>query len=1399
MARNRSTPRRLRWGSSAAPDESFFEDEAGRWRPRPDSPEVSVFSPAEEAESDARWRRAVLRERFRGPVSGAELAGVGLSAAALAALVAELDRESNTGEEAQDREASDGSAARNGKVAAAELPDKPAIVSKAFASTDPADGDDTPVSNPFSVRGDAALGARRATARGSGGGTLESRAAGGAERGDAAAAVLRKAEAAPADARAPSLAESTLAVRIPLEADVVTMAIAMRADVPAAREGDRHAEARHPTATAAVAAPAKPEAGRPSGEAPGQAKDAPPAADAKVADQQQQRQGPVEAVVREKAGDAPVVTEAKAFADKGRSAPESAAVRTTEKDAVAAAKADAGGHRSASEPAPVEAKAKDAQAVAAELASSDKPAKALGQAKAKDVEAVEAKADHGRSATEALVQAKVKDAPPAVEIRSEAPEQLQAKAVVVVVAGSEVAGQGDGLAMTVGGAAAQAKTTNVATPGKVATAPTLDRAEALEPSTAPDAQIAAFKTEPASASAGTQPLAKVQDLGAVAGKAGPDRAPAETPGLAKASDTAVAGAVEVKADTVRTAIEAPGQPNAKAVSAAADAKAGQGHSGAAEAPVNQAGTENAGGEVKAVPVVTEAPKAVASTTDATAEPGQRPTEAATQAKQVPTVTDAKPVTDSAGAQPPAKDALITPKAPAPAEATARAAVEDVPPAPAAKTQPAPDPADATPDKAEAKTTDRGQGQQRPAGETDAPAKEAPAAAKVDPGQDSVEASAHKAQDAPAPVQTSKGEQGPRPAEAPGPAKEAAAPDKAENKVADDRGQSQQRPAADVDAQQVKGKDSAPAVVAPDKAEDKADHRGGPEQPQRPAAEDDVQRAKDVSPDTAKDAVPDAPKDAGKDTAKDTSPDTPKDAGKDAIKDVDKDTGKDAAKDVDKDTGKDAAKDSAPAVVPAVAKDPGKDAAKDASPDAAKDAGKDATKDTSPDAAKDASPDAAKDIGKDTTPAAVAPEAAKDISPNKVEGSADHRGGPPQQRPAGEADAQQAKDTGKDAPKDNAPDAGKDAIKDAASSEAAKDAGRDSGKDAAPDKAEGKAAPAKDAVPAVAENTGKDAGKDAPKDVGDHTPEGTAPDKAAEAKGDHRGGPQQQRPAAEADAQQTRAKDAVLDNRAGDKARNDGKDVAPDTVAESKAGPAKDVAPDTVEQGPGLAGVPGSAKEEAPVAAPKGDTVSKPVEVPLVYVADPLPGKGEVPGDGKSLALPPGDASPVVLHVSGLMGPDADQGKGGKLVVEDGGRSGGGGGGDGGGAVPSAPASNGKGGAAAPDQTGQLDGISGKANNPSQADKGGDPVPTKVLTDVAPPTGAEKTSSGKGGKQQDEVLIGPSPAHNDVLGDFVFSPTPAKGPGNGQAPAVVDAPAAFPTAPVLPDSLWLSVPNDAILL
>ena len=92
----RRTRTRLPWPrgrlAAGAHDASFFEDDAKRW-PRPDSPEVSVFSPEEEAESHKRWNRAMLRERFTGPVSGAERLGLGFSAASLAAL-ADLDQQS---------------------------------------------------------------------------------------------------------------------------------------------------------------------------------------------------------------------------------------------------------------------------------------------------------------------------------------------------------------------------------------------------------------------------------------------------------------------------------------------------------------------------------------------------------------------------------------------------------------------------------------------------------------------------------------------------------------------------------------------------------------------------------------------------------------------------------------------------------------------------------------------------------------------------------------------------------------------------------------------------------------------------------------------------------------------------------------------------------------------------------------------------------------------------------------------------------------------------------------------------------------------------------------------------------------------------------------------------------
>ena len=92
MARNRirlpwapKKARRKGAAGAAAADAPFFE-KAAKPRLRADSPEMSLFTPAEEAESHRRWRRAVIREWLSGPVSGTERLGFGLSAAALAAL-----------------------------------------------------------------------------------------------------------------------------------------------------------------------------------------------------------------------------------------------------------------------------------------------------------------------------------------------------------------------------------------------------------------------------------------------------------------------------------------------------------------------------------------------------------------------------------------------------------------------------------------------------------------------------------------------------------------------------------------------------------------------------------------------------------------------------------------------------------------------------------------------------------------------------------------------------------------------------------------------------------------------------------------------------------------------------------------------------------------------------------------------------------------------------------------------------------------------------------------------------------------------------------------------------------------------------------------------------------------
>ena len=202
MARNRT-----RWfwtrerQAAAEPDAPFFEV-AAKWRPRPDSPEVSLFTPAEEAESHRRWRRTMLRERLRGPVTEAERLGLGLSAAALAALAA-AERQSREGaefdEQRDDGSGDVGEVLRAMKSAAASQAEKEPVTSKAAPGPAQAfvdgTGGETAVSRAGASRTDNGLSARRPAPRGSGS-PLESRGAGGGERADGSGgvAVLRKPE-----------------------------------------------------------------------------------------------------------------------------------------------------------------------------------------------------------------------------------------------------------------------------------------------------------------------------------------------------------------------------------------------------------------------------------------------------------------------------------------------------------------------------------------------------------------------------------------------------------------------------------------------------------------------------------------------------------------------------------------------------------------------------------------------------------------------------------------------------------------------------------------------------------------------------------------------------------------------------------------------------------------------------------------------------------------------------------------------------------------------------------------------------------------------------------------------------------------------------------------------------
>lgn len=75
--------------SGSEPDVSFLEevDRAEAARHRPAAPSPSRLTEREEAESHARWNRAKLKEKFRGPVTPGETLALGLGAATLAAFL----------------------------------------------------------------------------------------------------------------------------------------------------------------------------------------------------------------------------------------------------------------------------------------------------------------------------------------------------------------------------------------------------------------------------------------------------------------------------------------------------------------------------------------------------------------------------------------------------------------------------------------------------------------------------------------------------------------------------------------------------------------------------------------------------------------------------------------------------------------------------------------------------------------------------------------------------------------------------------------------------------------------------------------------------------------------------------------------------------------------------------------------------------------------------------------------------------------------------------------------------------------------------------------------------------------------------------------------------------------
>ena len=661
MARKRPRLPWSRGATSAAADVSFFDSDPRRG-PRPDSPEVSVFTPAEEAESHRRWKRAVLRERFSGPLSGAERLGFGLSAAALAAL-AIAEREAGTDEDADagrrdddagiDPEGAAGvfaalkSAAMNGGANKPAVAAKPAgTAAHAFQDTD----EDSAVANPISSRTDhGGFGARRFAAPRGGGAPLEGRAAGGAERVEVT--VLRKAEQATGEAAAraplPSDGAASAAVRAPGEAQAVTMAIAMAFELPEVREDRPAAETKGANGAAPRANQAQASAEAAAAQA--KAKDAPPAAEAKA----DARPGPaVEAAVREKAGDAPsAAAGAKNTADHGRGAAEAPGRAkagdgggATGTAAVSEAGADRKGSAAEAPVEVVEAKAKDvASTVGAEAGLGHKPAKVLAQARAVEIEVLETKAAvTDRGAADPHGTAKAKDAPLVVEAKAEAahqttaqaPEQTAAKVVPGVVETGAV--QPNGSVLT--SALSQTKATNA--PAAAATAekagaahgpadalPAAQAAKAPAPAekaaqqqlqgSAVEAPIPDKKAAPASGEAKVETAlqpATVRDASAAGNRTDPNRSTIEASEPA-AKDTATV--VATKTDAGRDHVQAPGQVKAAEVlPAAPDAKAGQAPGAPAEVVATQtkakdslaAGTKSDPGHASAETSVQAAPK-----------------------------------------------------------------------------------------------------------------------------------------------------------------------------------------------------------------------------------------------------------------------------------------------------------------------------------------------------------------------------------------------------------------------------------------------------------------------------------------------------------------------------------------------------------------------------------------------------------------------------------------------------------------------------------------------------------------------------------------------------------------------------------------------------------------------